>query len=302
MTRGRNRKDEEDSRVEVPTHGPVEVHHSTHATVKITPFDGNGFRSWKLRMVAVLEEYDLDGVVITPSKETPVKSEKKRRALIKLHLADNILSLMEGKNATEIWKTLCATYERSGTQLRIHCWHTLCSLQFDDDKESLNSFVTRFEICSQQLRSSGARIDEVDIVSLFLYTLPSSFDSVVDALQTLSEEKMTMELVKNRLLNFELKRKTKLKVESMVQDARNSVAFLAGSSNADQGGNTVKCDKCGKSNHLGKDCFQSRLKCHKCGKIGHIRSNCPEKRVDTKIGENSDRGNDSSDETPVAYC
>lgn len=152
----------------------------------------------------------------------------------------------------------------------IHCWHTLRSQQFDEDEESLSSFVTCFEVCSQQLRFSGARIDETDIVSHFLYALPSSFDSIVDALQTLSQEKMTMELVKNHLFNFELERKTKLWAETVVED-KNLVALFAGSSNAEQVGNTVKCDKCGRLNHLAQDCYQNRLKCHKCGGLGHVR-------------------------------
>lgn len=70
------------------------------------------------------------------------------------------------------------------------------------------------------MRSSGARIDEVDVVSLFLFSLPNLYDSIVDALQTLSEENMTMELVKNRLLNFEHKRKIKLKAETVVVDKK----------------------------------------------------------------------------------
>lgn len=81
---------------------------------------------------------------------------------------------------------------------------------------------------------------------------------------------MTMELVKNHLFNFELERKTKLRAETVVED-KNLVTLFAGSSNAEQVGNTVKCDKCGRLNHLAQDCYQNRLKCHKCGGLGHVR-------------------------------
>lgn len=46
-------------------------------------------------------------------------------------------------------------------------------------------------------------------------TLPCSFNCVVDALQTLSESSMTMVLVKNRLLDFDLKRRDKSRLKRL---------------------------------------------------------------------------------------
>ena len=243
----RNKKkqdDYEDEEVDSsPVNTQVEVCRS-FSGIKIPQFNGSNFSSWKMRIVAVLEEHDLDDVILSSSSTVDRKREKRCRALLKLHLADNILCLMDGKSSTEIWKSLCSTYERSGAQLRVHRWHKLCSLRFDEKKEKLGSFITQFETCAQQLKATGVKLEEIDVVSLFLYTLQNCYDSIVDALQTLSEERMTMEMVKNRLLNFELKRADKAKIETVIDDGT-ARAFVAKASSHDNYGPAVECEKCG---------------------------------------------------------
>ena len=295
-TRNSRQEDtENDSEPEVEMFTPhtqvIEVSNPSFSGIKITPFDGNNFRSWKLRMIAVLEEHDLDDVVLkSETIKVSVKSEKKCRALIKLHLADSILALMSGKTSIEIWKSLCTTYERSSTQLRVYGWHSLCSLRFIEGKESLTCYMNRFETCVQKLRSTGAKLEEIDVISLFLYTLPSSYDSVVDAIQTLSENRMTMELVKNRLLDFELKlkRSAQLEAETVVDHEQVSKVFLTGAtSGASSSTGAVKCEKCGLGNHATRNCRMDLVRCHKCGKFGHIRARCPTRNVE---GDQNYRG------------
>lgn len=51
----------------------------------------------------------------------------------------------------------------------------------------------------------GAKIDKITVVSYLLSTLPSFFDSLVTAIDTMDEENINIAFVKRKLLDFILK-------------------------------------------------------------------------------------------------
>lgn len=58
----------------------------------------------------------------------------------------------------------------------------------------------------RELKSTGANLDETDIVCHLLLTMPEEYNMMVTALKTLSSEQLILSFVKSRLLDEEAKR------------------------------------------------------------------------------------------------
>lgn len=71
--------------------------------------------------------------------------------------------------------------------------------------ETMSAHFLKFDRLICELKSIGAMIEETDVVCHLLLTLPSKYDAVVTALETLSTEQLKISFVKNRLLDKEAK-------------------------------------------------------------------------------------------------
>ena len=91
--------------------------------------------------------------------------------------------------------------------------------------ETLQQFFMRFDILVRQIRAAGSTIDLLDEICHLFLSLPSKFDTVVTALTTVSEDRLTMDYVKSRLIEEELKTSDTSSVPNF--DNSNSSTFYA---------------------------------------------------------------------------
>lgn len=124
---------------------------------------------------------------------------------------------------------------------------TLLSMKYNEN-EALESHFLKFDKNLRELQGSGQKMDEAFVVSILLLTLPKSFDSVVMALETVNDEKLSVSFVKSKLLNVEFKRK------SIKGEVNEGVAFA------------------------GKNNYKYKFNCYNCGRAGHKRSECRVKK------------------------
>ena len=138
---------------------------------------------------------------------------------------------------------------------------------------SLESHFLKFDELVWELRSTGAALEETDVVC-HLMTMPAEYEVVATALETLSSEKLTIAFVKNRLLDEESKQKETESGSGSTMQL--STAFVAPSGR----GNFKKFD--GRNNASNGNERSFKYNCYKCGKSGHKRSDCMRKESGNK--------------------
>lgn len=247
---------------------------------KIIAFDGKGFHNWKFRMETVLDMHDLldclqrevmdiaelqvgdsDTAAVSAEKQKKTTErkvqEKKCKSLIVQAISDNQLELIKDcQTPKQIWDKLKNVFERRGVSGQLFLRKQLLTLKYVDGVGSdMSDHLLRFDKIIRELKGSGATVEEADAVCHLLVTLPSSFDSVVTAIETLPGD-ITMDFVKKRLLDVDMKR-------------RNSDAV----DGACGGDGVAMASKHGRK----------KLKCFQCGKLGHRKAECPDVCVQPKV-------------------
>lgn len=228
----------------------------------IKPFSGDKYVFWKFRIKALLSELDVLKVI---NDEVPAevddawkKAEHCAKSTIIEYLSDSFLSFATGDvTARQILKNLDALYERKSLASQLALRKRLLCLKLPSDMPLLQHFIIVDDMLSELL-AAGAKLDEMDKVSHLLITLPSSNDCIVTAIETLSDENVSLAFVKTRLIDQEVKIKnenndTSKKVLSVMAQKKNNVfknrSFKKRLNNQQ---NTFK----GKQNN--------RIKCHHC--------------------------------------
>lgn len=254
-------------------------------------FDGSNFTAWKFRMQVVLEEYELLECVEKEAEEVPglldgaddkaevkhekqvkrekrAKKERKCKSLLISRIHDTQLEYVQEKTTPkQIWNALIRVFERKSIASRMHLKRKMLSLRYESG--SLQDHFLRFDRLVREYRNTGAVIEDIDVICHLLLTLGPSFSTVVTALETMPEEGLSLEFVKCRLLDEEIKRNG-ASAESF--SSRSDGAAFAG----------PKRDK-----------KKKVFKCYGCHQEGHKLSECPknQKKTTDKQQKNRSKAN-----------
>lgn len=177
----------------------------------IKPFTGEKYSIWKFRVRALIAEEDallvLDNDVPEIITDEWRKSERLAKSIIIEYLSDSMIGFAtEEATAREIFKKLDDIYERKSLATQLAVEKKLLTFKYRSNIPLVKHFILFDEILVE-LQAAGATMDEMNKVARLLLTLPSSYDPVVTAIQTMSEDTLSLAFVKTRLLDYEVKLK-----------------------------------------------------------------------------------------------
>lgn len=258
----------------------------------IRPFDGEKYSVWKFRIRALLSEMDVIKVIDDDPLIRCSQWEKNNRAaksVIVEYLTDSYLGFAkENTTAKEILKSLDALYERKSIATQLALRKKLLALKLQGDTNLIKHFST-FDNLITELFAAGAKLEETDKVAHLLLTLPTSYDGVITAIETLSEDNLTLAFVKTRLLDHEVKlRNESCDTSSKVLHVENKTENFYKRRKMEQQRPTNNY----KTQNYKRQTQNNAhfMKCYHCGRKGHTKKDCYYfKRINQEKNVNSNR-------------
>lgn len=233
---------------------------SENNTIKIPLFDGTNFNNWKYRVGILLDEKGLrkyiekDFINIlaeddTRQAEVGVEEKKCISVLVQTIHDSQLEYIKEKKTAKEMFDMLCGIFERKSVANQLLLRRQLLTMKYRETNDIIEHFLA-FDTKIRELKSMGAKMEEVDIVVHLLLTLPTSYDNLVTAMETMKKDDLTLEFVKTRLMDEFNKRNGR-------DSSQNK--FESGAMNA-KGGFKLICFGCGAVGHKKSQCRGNRFK------------------------------------------
>lgn len=238
---------------------------------KVVIFDGGNFNNWKFRTEIILKEYgisefltksleeydeivEVDGEDAAATagrlkkREALQKKEDKCHSMLIQRIGDNYLEhIKDAKNPKAVWSKLSEVYERKGVSNRMFLRRKLLTFKMEND-DTIEHHLLEFDKLIRDLRATGAKIEEEDVVCQLLLSLPKSFESVSTALETLSPDKLSLEFVKGRLRDADIK---------INGENRLSSNHVPSSAFATVSRKNITCFNCGQKGHYKNECLQN---------------------------------------------
>lgn len=259
-----------------------------HLLLNVRAFDGNGFSTWEYRLRLILEQKDVLSVLTEapPTDQDALqnfrKADVKARNIIVQCLDDSILEMVKDKEtAKDMMDTLRVTYEKTGISSQIILQKKLRSLKYNG-RGSLLEYIVEFEKTVTELKIAGGKMETAEIITQLLSGMPDTYQSVVTALDVLfcqDNSKMTLDLVKNKLLMEEERQKKNR------DDGEEEHNAFAGCKMKRQF--KVKSEN-QKNKEQGQSSYVFKGKCFNCGKKGHRKFECSQKKNPALVAENEE--------------
>lgn len=235
----------------------------------VSKLNGDNYFNWKFKMEMLMKEKGVWKAIKDTAPE-PVTSEwtvmdEKALTTIALNVEDDqIPHIRNSVTAKFAWNALKEFHEKDTPSNRVYLFRTIMSQRLEEGG-NVEAHVAKMNELYQKLLALSDEIKpEFFMSATLLGSLPSSYDSMILALEARNEDDITLNLVSSKLI-AEYKRRIERQ-----QTENDSVALKVNSS--------VRKDE---------------IVCYFCKNKGHLKRNCPKfiEWVKKKENENEQRAN-----------
>lgn len=214
--------------------------------LKVFPqLKSDNFDNWLFRLNCLLEEKQLKDVINVESqhlKEEELKNfiikDAQAKSILVQCLEDKHLNLVKNcRTANEMISALKTAFQRKSIVSKLNLRRKLLSIKCKDEK--LEDYFNSFDTIVRELESIGNKLEEEDKICYLFTGLPIEYNTVITAIETINPENIKYDFVKARLLDEEMK------IKSKIENNENDSAFA------------IQCYKCGKNGHKSFQCHSN---------------------------------------------
>ena len=231
--------------------------------------NGDNYYHWKFQMkMNLIGKVLWDIVTGTETLPTGTNAEQQRKfkkrentalATICLSLIPSLqIYVRSANNAKEAWENLAGHFEKKSLSQKILYRRKLYAARMEKGTKMLDH-INYIKTLAEHMEGVGDAVSENDLVIILISSLPEEYNFLITALETIKEEMLTWDYVRDRLLH---------EYDKMQRGSSGSQGIIKDDEDALR------------SRKYAAD--QKRFKCHYCKMPGHFAKNCYKKKADAK--------------------
>ena len=185
---------------------------------RMEKLSSDNYYNWKFDMRMLLIGKDLwdivSGAEVVANDASPAqkdsfrKRDQKAMSQICLGVMPDVkIYVRSAKTSKEAWDALSNHYEEKTLSKQINAKKQLFNLKLEPGGNMVQH-VNRMKTLSDQMQALGDPVSDRDLVMLLFVSLPNSYNTLVTTLETLTDEKLTWEYVRDRAITEYERRKS----------------------------------------------------------------------------------------------
>ena len=224
------------------------------SVMKVPLFNGKNFGLWKKQVTVALKVKDLvahlNVVADTKKDEAWHKKENEAQALLYSSMEQSVaLKIVSCDTAADIWGRLREIYESTNVALVGKVFEEYYSYR-KSPGDDMATHVSKVEALASHLDTVGQAQTDVSVMSRLLHSLPSSYNSLKEAWDSVEPRNQTKSKLISRLLSHGAVNEETVKDVALVAEKSQTSA----NQNQEKSKRTFRCYNCQKIGHYAKDC------------------------------------------------
>eukprot|EP00171_Calliarthron_tuberculosum_P000991 IDg991t1 len=189
---------------------------TSSAGIRMEKLNDSNFHSWKQKIELVLGHREVEQMIdrrLCPDKPPEdteevlkwLRKDKTARMTIGLTLSDEMLKNVSGtKTALEMWEEICNVHQRHTLLNKLSARRDFYTASMQSGEKML-VYINRIRQMALILQSMDVLIDDKELAIATLNGLPSSYGTIITALDAIGDDddSFTFDKVRSRLLQEE---------------------------------------------------------------------------------------------------